>query len=74
MMEHDNERMNYSFESMDDSNGSEGYQNRSYDSGYNQNQNQNHNKKNNGIGGRMIALLVAVALVASIGGSALTSA
>ena len=74
MMEHDNERMNYSFESMDDSNGSEGYRpNPSYDSGYNQNQNQNHNKKNNGIGGRMIALLVAVALVASIGGSALTS-
>ena len=72
MMEHDNERMNYSFESMDDSNGSEGYRpNPSYDSGYNQN--QNHNKKNNGIGGRMIALLVAVALVASIGGSALTS-
>ena len=72
MMEHDNERMNYSFESMDDSNGSEGYRpNASYDSGYNQN--QNHNKKNNGIGGRMIALLVAVALVASIGGSALTS-
>ena len=74
MMEHDKERMNYSFESMDDSNGSEGYRpNASYDSGYSQNQNQNHNKKNNGIGGRMIALLVAVALVASIGGSALTS-
>ena len=74
MMEHDNERMNYSFESMDDSNSPEGYrQNPSYDSGYSQNQNQNHNKKNNGIGGRMIALLVAVALVASIGGSALTN-
>ena len=25
MMEHENERMNYSFESMDNSNGSEGY-------------------------------------------------
>ena len=74
MMEHENERMNYSFEPMDDSSGSEGYKpNASYDSGYNQNQNHNHNKKNNGVGGRMIALLVAVALVASIGGSALTS-
>ena len=76
MMEHENERMNYSFESMDNSNGSEGYRpNPSYDSGYNQNQNQDHhsNKKKNGIGGRMIALLVAVALVASIGGSALTA-
>ena len=76
MMEHENERMNYSFEPMDDSSGSAGNRpDPSYDSGYNQNQNQNqkHNKKNNGIGGRMIALLVAVALVASIGGSVLTN-
>ena len=31
MMEHENERMNYSFESMDNSNGSEGYRQSSYD-------------------------------------------
>ena len=75
MMEHENERMNYSFESMDNSNGSEGYRQSSYDGSYHPNQDQDHNsnKKKNGIGGRMIALLVAVALVASIGGSALTS-
>ena len=75
MMEHENERMNYSFESMDNSNGSEGYRQSSYDGSYRPNQDQDHNsnKKKNGIGGRMIALLVAVALVASIGGSALTS-
>ncbi|MBS6846519.1 MAG: trypsin-like peptidase domain-containing protein [Firmicutes bacterium] len=75
MMEHENERMNYSFESMDNSNGSEGYRQSSYDGSYRPNQEQDHNsnKKKNGIGGRMIALLVAVALVASIGGSALTS-
>ena len=75
MMEHENERMNYSFESMDNPNGSEGYRQTSYDGGYHPNQNQDHNsnKKKNGIGGRMIALLVAVALVASIGGSALTA-
>ena len=75
MMEHENERMNYSFESMDNSNGSEGYRQSSYDGSYHPNQEQDHNsnKKKNGIGGRMIALLVAVALVASIGGSALTS-
>ena len=75
MMEHENERMNYSFESMDNSNGSERYGQTSYDGSYHPNQNQDHNsnKKKNGIGGRMIALLVAVALVASIGGSALTA-
>ena len=75
MMEHENERMNYSFESMDNSNGSEGYRQSSYDGSYHPNQDQDHNsnKKKNGIGGRMIALLVAVALVASIGGSALTA-
>ena len=75
MMEHENERMNYSFESMDNSNGSEGYRQSSYDGSYRPNQDQDHNsnKKKNGIGGRMIALLVAVALVASIGGSALTA-
>ena len=75
MMEHENERMNYSFESMDNSNGSEGYRQSSYNGSYRPNQEQDHNsnKKKNGIGGRMIALLVAVALVASIGGSALTS-
>ena len=73
MMEHDNERMDYSFESVDDTNFEEGSrQSQSYDPGYNHNQNQN-NKKKNGAGGRMIALMVAVALVASIGGSALTT-
>ena len=74
MMEHENERMNYSFEPMDTPNGSAGSRpDPSYDPGYNQDQNHNHNKKNTGIGGRMIALLVAVALVASIGGSVLTN-
>lgn len=70
MMEHENERMNYSFESVDETNSRETHQAPSYDQGYNQNQNP---KKKNGVGGRMIALLVAVALVASIGGSALTT-
>lgn len=53
MMEHENERMNYSFESMDNSNGSEGYRQSSYDGSYHPNQDQDHNsnKKKNGIGG-----------------------
>ena len=74
MMEHDNERMHYSFESVDDTNSQEAYhQTASYDSGYHQNHDQDPKKKKDGVGGRMIALLVAVALVASIGGSALTT-
>ena len=72
MMEHENERMNYSFESSDESHSAEGYHQPSYDPNYGQNGHQDPKKKK-GVGGRMIALLVAVALVASIGGSALTT-
>ena len=72
MMEHENERMSYSFEPSDETNGAEGYHQTSYDPNYHQNGNREPKKKN-GVGGRMIALLVAVALVASIGGSALTT-
>ena len=72
MMEHENERMSYSFEPSDESSGAQGYHQTSYDPNYNQNEHKNPKKKN-GVGGRMVALLVAVALVASIGGSALTT-
>ena len=72
MMEHENERMNYSFEPSDESSGAQGYHQTSYDPNYTQNEHKNPKKKN-GVGGRMVALLVAVALVASIGGSALTT-
>ena len=68
MMEHENERMSYSFEPSDESSGAQGYHQTSYDPNYNQNEHKNPKKKN-GVGGRMVALLVAVALVASIGGS-----
>lgn len=72
MMEHENERMSYSFEPSDESSGAQGYHQTSYDPNYTQNEHKNPKKKN-GVGGRMVALLVAVALVASIGGSALTT-
>lgn len=63
MMEHDNDRMNYSFESMDEP----------QHGVYHQPQEQPPQKKNR-TGLKMTALLLAVALVASIGGSALTQA
>ena len=64
MMEHDNDTMNYSFEPMDDA----------HTGTYRQSpaQPQPEQKKKSRTGLKMTALLLAVALVASIGGSALT--
>lgn len=64
MLEHDNQKMNYSFEPTDESQSGEGYR-----------QTQQYTeppKKKNRAGLKMTALLLAVALVASVGGSALT--
>ena len=60
MMEHENERMSYSFEPSDESSGAQGYHQTSYDPNYNQNEHKNPKKKN-GVGGRMVALLVGCA-------------
>ena len=38
MMEHENERMSYSFEPSDESSGAQGYHQTSYDPNYNQNE------------------------------------
>ena len=62
MMEHENERMSYSFEPSDESSGAQGYHQTSYDPNYNQNEHKNPKKKN-GVGGRigLLQLLRAVA-------------
>ncbi|MFQ8767032.1 MAG: hypothetical protein ACLR8U_11415 [Oscillospiraceae bacterium] len=73
MMEHENERMSYSFEPSDESSGAQGYHHDILRPELTIRTNTKNPKKKNGVGGRMVALLVAVALVASIGGSALTT-
>ena len=44
MMEHENERMSYSFEPSDESSGAQGYHQTSYDPNYNQNEHKNPKK------------------------------